>query len=655
MYCKFFLLFVSLSVRTPERYRYHQRSTTYLSFNVTGNRYFTEFWRSYALIVAPLALLPIAFQNGGSEEMRCAYCVLLMAAYWMTEALPLPITSLMPMVLFPFLGLMDTNEVGINYLKSTNFMFLGGLVLALAVEHSGLHLRIALRIMMLIGTSPSKLLFGFMITTGWLSMWISNTATTAMMIPIVDAIAQVSGEGLEVEEDPEVQDDPEQNAPLAAPEGSESEPMVEFKVVDQGTKDRPVVLQEVGRRTSKFFMSETQKKERIERQRNRLLLAVAYSANIGGTGVITGSPPNLVVPQVMLNRFGDSTGLTFASWMAFCVPVMSVNLVLSWIWLSYLGWKEEKKHAIPGQESNTKAKENNIMKMMKDKYEALGPIRCHELSVLICFVTVICLWFFRKPMFMLGKFLIVLTKICKLLKTFFIAGWGDMFVFMTERGKKVTVGGATPAILMVLVVFALPTQYRFWPFQPLNKSPQSSPSLIDWNTIQTRLPWGVILLLGGGFAVSDACVKTGLSQWLVDQLLVMKTLDAWLICLIVCVLTVVMTQVLKSKAFESFPQFIHATFILFTGCLKYRYCKRPLAHFSRFILNHLSKSTVSHHAFCSYFILRLYVTRGHRSQRNCFWRINSYHWLHDESWTRHEYYHFGCNHYSHQYLCCPTL
>ena len=368
---------------------------------ITGHRYFTEFWRSYALIIAPLALLPIAFQNGGSEEMRCAYCVLLMAAYWMTEALPLPITSLMPMVLFPFLGLMSTNEVGINYLKSTNFMFLGGLVLALAVEHSGLHLRIALKIMMLIGTSPSKLLFGFMITTGWLSMWISNTATTAMMIPIVDAIAQVSGEQLD---EPEEDEEPEQNAPLAAPE-SETDPIVEFKVVDQGTKERPVVLQEVGRRTSKFFMSETQKKERIERQRNRLLLAVAYSANIGGTGVITGSPPNLVVPQVMQGRFGDATGLTFASWMAFCVPVMSVNLVLSWIWLSYLGWREEKKHKIPGEENvDSKAKENQIMKMMRQKYEALGPIRCHELSVLICFVTVICLWFFRKPLFMPGKF-----------------------------------------------------------------------------------------------------------------------------------------------------------------------------------------------------------------------------------------------------------
>jgi len=225
-----------------------------------------------------------------------------MAAYWMTEALPLPITSLMPMVLLPFLGLMSTNEVGINYLKSTNFMFLGGLVLALAVEHSGLHLRIALKIMMLIGASPCKLLFGFMITTGWLSMWISNTATTAMMIPIVDAVAQVYSENSDVDLDEEVQEE-DQNAPLAAPEASEAdtEPIVEFKVVDQGSKERPVVLQEVGRRTSKFFMSETQKKERTERQRNRLLLAVAYSANIGGTGVITGSPPNLVVPQVKLS------------------------------------------------------------------------------------------------------------------------------------------------------------------------------------------------------------------------------------------------------------------------------------------------------------------------------------------------------------------
>merc|ERR1719323_462709 len=135
--------------------------------------------------------------------MRCAYCVLLMAAYWMTEALPLPITSLMPMVLLPFLGLCSTNEVGINYLKSTNFMFLGGLILAMAVEQSGLHQRVALKIMMMIGTNPRNLLLGFMLTTGFLSMWISNTATTAMLIPIVDAIAQVSAIEAKVEHEAE--------------------------------------------------------------------------------------------------------------------------------------------------------------------------------------------------------------------------------------------------------------------------------------------------------------------------------------------------------------------------------------------------------------------------------------------------------------------
>merc|ERR1719323_2970683 len=308
--------------------------------------------------------------------MRCAYCVLLMAAYWMTEALPLPITSLMPMVLLPFLGLCSTNEVGINYLKSTNFMFLGGLILAMAVEQSGLHQRVALKIMMMIGTNPRNLLLGFMLTTGFLSMWISNTATTAMMIPIVDAIAQVSVEGQDPDEDLDDAANKEE-APLASqdPSNADTEPMVEYNVVDSGNGQRPVALVQVGKKTSKYFISETQKKAKVERQRNLLLMAVAYSANIGGTGVITGSPPNLVVPQVLENRFGDATGLTFASWMAFAVPVMLVNLIISWVWISFIGWRQERQHRIPGDEAvDLKAKETHILKVMKQKYTNLGPL-----------------------------------------------------------------------------------------------------------------------------------------------------------------------------------------------------------------------------------------------------------------------------------------
>merc|ERR1719394_495760 len=124
------------------------------------------------------------------EALRCAYTILLMAVFWMTEAMPLPITSMIPMVGLPLLGLMSTGEVAINYLNSTNYMFLGGLIMAIAVEHCGLHNRVALRIIMMVGTSQARLMLGFMFTTMFLSMWISNTATTAMMLPIVDAVAE---------------------------------------------------------------------------------------------------------------------------------------------------------------------------------------------------------------------------------------------------------------------------------------------------------------------------------------------------------------------------------------------------------------------------------------------------------------------------------
>ena len=108
-----------------------------------------------------------------------------------------------------------------------------------------------------------------------------------------------------------------------------------------------------------------------------------------------------------MERFGDSHGLTFASWMAFAVPVMCVNLIISWLWISFIGWRQERQHRIPGDETlDPKAKETHILKVMRQKYDDLGPIKCHELSVLVCFVVVIVLWFLRKPLFMPGKLII---------------------------------------------------------------------------------------------------------------------------------------------------------------------------------------------------------------------------------------------------------
>merc|ERR1711899_278464 len=425
--------------------------------NMIGFRYFTKFWKSYALVTAPMVLLPVAFAEGGSEEMRCAYVVLLMAAYWMTEALPLAITSLIPMVLLPFLGIMSTNEVGINYLKSTNFMFLGGLILAMAVEQSGLHQRVALKIMMMIGTNPRNLLLGSMLTTGFLSMWISNTATTAMLIPIVDAIAQVSAIEAKVEhEEAEfdnmevINEKQENNKNVGINEDAnarESDPMVESdkkpvpaSILKQpnpaaGKRQRAPMIKQTGKSLSTFSVISQhdggkisdKRAAEVERQRNLLPMAVAYSANIGGTGVITGSPPNLVVPEVLDNRFGPSTGLTFASWMAFAIPVMSVNLVLSWAWLFFQNWVTEKRRKKKQRatmddlddEVPEAEKERLIKQVMKERHEPLGPMTAHELSVFVCFITVIILWFFRRPLFM--------------------PGWGQLFKFETARGTTTSV------------------------------------------------------------------------------------------------------------------------------------------------------------------------------------------------------------------------
>ena len=460
--------------------------------------------------------------------------------------------------------------------------------MAIAVEHSGLHNRVALRIIMMVGTSQARLMLGFMITTMFLSMWISNTATTAMMLPIVDAVAEaINSRATELsnlnpgalgtipenavveteQEDEEFSDNPTSQLTVRSINdineltvhsinslnpGNDPDSMVAFlpnvrrntmekipgedprsKFVRKNTLERitiksrfttiPVETKEETVKVEIIPEKSFSNKEEVER--NFLLLSIAYASNIGGTGVVTGSPPNLVVPDSLIKKFGPNTGLTFASWMAFSIPCMLVCTLIAWLWLQKLqSWSP-----VTGDDNNQE-KEERAMKVIRERYKELGRMSMHEAQVLLLFIVLILLWFFKSPHFM--------------------AGWADLFESDTSRGMVVTVGSASPAILTCILLFILPQSYDFWPFAPWSHAMTNAPSLITWRLIETKMCWGVIFLLGGGFALADASQKSGLSTLLVTQLntLELNTLPVWLVNFIIAMMTVTITNIASNTA-----------------------------------------------------------------------------------------------------------
>jgi len=453
------------------------------------------FTRFILVYLTPIAFCILFAAAGTDPPVRCLYVAGIMGIYWASEALPLAVTALIPIAAFPLLGIEDTKTVVGKYMSNVVMMFLGGLIVAVAVENSNLHRRIALNLIKIIGTSPNRVMLSFMGATGFLSMWISNTAATALMIPIAKAII----------------DSLARNA-----HGSIAKSF-------QGSSGAI------------------------------LLLSVAYAANIGGMAVVTGTPPNLVAFKIL------DPAVTFPAWMGFALPLALVNIILCWLYLrgviAIFNWIENGKTSagysdvslskmnVDSPKDNTDQQDDNadpptvfvsaistvdkvdsedhaedIKSIVNKHLKELGSITYKELVVTGLFVSLVALWFFQRPKF--------------------IVGWADLL-----EEKKV--GAATPAILVVLLVFMIPAKNPF----PGFRRGKPAEYLITWDLVEEKIPWGIILLLGGGLALSHGFKASEL-----DKIIVRKTkaisgnVSVTGLNFIVCFATSMVTEVVSNTA-----------------------------------------------------------------------------------------------------------
>jgi sodium-dependent dicarboxylate transporter 2/3/5 len=376
--------------------------------------------KSLFLISGPLLFLAMQFFSPLAGMSETAYSLLSitlwMALWWVTESVPIAITALLPIILFPMTGAVDLQTTTASYGHKYIFLYMGGFMLAIAIEKWNLHKRIALNIIKIIGTNISKIILGFMVATAFLSMWISNTATAVMMLPIAMSIVA------------QLQDNPN-----------------------------------------------TEKNENLIFGK-ALMLSIAYSASIGGMATLIGTPPNLVFAGYVEETYGIE--ITFLQWLKFGVPIAIPLLVIAWLYLTKFAFKFKQKEFPGGKE------EINRLLVL------IGPMKREEKLVSAIFV---------------------LTAFCWITRSFILQ---EFFPFIDD-----TIIAMTAGILLFVV-----------PASDFKKR------LITWEDA-VKLPWGIILLFGGGMALAAGFQITGLASWLGAQMSIFQGLS--LLVLVFVIITLV--------------------------------------------------------------------------------------------------------------------
>lgn len=380
------------------------------------------------------------------NAMAVAAVAVLMATYWITEATPLAATALFPIALFPLLNVMPTPEVTKAYSNHLIFLFMGGFLIAIAIEKWQLHKRIALHTILLVGVTPNRIVLGFMLATAFLSAWISNTATAMMMVTIGMAVIRQSNI----------------------------------------TLGRSADSQEAC--TSPFATT--------------LMLGIAYSASIGGVATLIGTPPNAILAGVLESNFNYS--ISFVEWMMFGVPISITMLIISWLYLTNVGFHCEFDELPGGKQA------------IRQQLTQLGNMSSQEKKVLTIFVLVATGWIIK----------------------------GLFDIDFLEPVKDSTI-----AIMGALLLFIIPSNFTKGEF------------LLDWKTAK-NIPWDIIILFGGGFALANGFSNSGLTEWIANQFLILDGMHLIIIIAMVTLMVIFLTEVTSNTATASLMLPIMGAFAL---------------------------------------------------------------------------------------------
>ena len=394
------------------------------------------------LLVGVLAFLLIVLfvdlQPGNPTITYTLAIAVLMAIWWTTEAVPIAVTAMLPIVLFPLFGVMDGKAVSNAYINHIIFLFIGGFLMAIAMEKHNLHKRIALKILLFTGTSFAKVLFGFMAATAFLSMWMSNTATAMMMVPVAISIISKSTE----------------------------------------------------------YFDESDAK----RYSTGLLFGIAYGASIGGIATLLGTPPNLSFTRIFAIMFPHAPEISFSEWFIFAFPISVVMFAIAWT-LLYFMYKPKKEDK--GNEE-----------VLRKEYSKLEKISPNEKMVFVLFVTLAFLWIFRAGI---------------KLDNFYIPGWSQLF----SNPKFINDG--TVAISIAFLLFVIPAKG------------DKFTRLLEKGDI-AKLPWHIVLLFGGGFALAQGFVDSGLAIWFGEQMEFLGSLNPILIIFLIALVMSFLTEITSNTA-----------------------------------------------------------------------------------------------------------